>query len=154
MNTSLTWDEIAKMEANYSESKIQHICVQWFRKTHPDLMRNLISVPNGGFRLGRTGAVLSYEGLMPGAADLILLVPSVEAHTLCIEMKKPKAKGQREGKQSDVQMLWQEAVEKYGNVYVVCHGLLEFIRKVCSYMKDERCDELIEQARKYYHLYL
>lgn len=151
MKTNMTWDEIAKLETGFSESKIQHLCVAWFRKMFPDYYLNLISVPNGGYRLGKTGAILSYEGLMPGAADLILLVPSEKHHTLCVEMKTPKAKGKSAGRQSDKQKAWQEAVEATGNKYVVCHGLHEFVSAVGDYFGMDK-ELLLERARNIYFL--
>ena len=52
----MTEQEIIKSEQGYSESKIQHICVNWFRQTFPHVGNLLFAVPNGGWRGARAGA--------------------------------------------------------------------------------------------------
>lgn len=127
--------EILEIEKGYTESKIQHICVTWFRMTFPNVANLLFAVPNGGWRGGRAGATMVYEGQVRGVADLILLYPSGGKSSLCIEMKVPKSEKRHTGIQSDEQKAWQRLVESYGSTYVVCHGLLEFIRSVCAYLR-------------------
>ena len=126
--------DIKELERCYTESKIQHICVQWFRQTFPTVGNLLFSVPNGNLRQTRTAVICKYEGQVNGVADLILLYPSQGKCSLCIEMKVPKRKGGSAGKQSDAQKQWQQLVTKYGSEYVVCLGLIEFITSVCSYL--------------------
>ena len=108
----MTEKEILEAEKDYSEAKIQHTCVCWFRMTFPNVDRLLFSVPNGGWRGGRAGASMVYEGQVKGVADLILLFPSGGKASLCIEMKVPKRKGSRAGTQSDDQKSWQELVDR------------------------------------------
>lgn len=148
----MTADEINKSEQGYSESKIQHICVNWFRQTFPHVGELLFSVPNGGWRGGRAGASMVYEGQVKGVADLILLYPSGGKSSLCIEMKVPKRKGSSAGKQSDNQKAWQTLVERYGSTYVVCHGLMEFINAVCAYLQINS-QRYIQEALNKYPLY-
>ena len=100
----MTKDEILKLERTYSESKIQHTCVCWFRRTFPHVADLLFAVPNGG------------------------------KASLCIEMKIPKRKGSSAGSQSENQRAWQSLVEKYGSEYCVCHGIFEFVTNVCMYL--------------------
>lgn len=142
-------NDILEMEKTYTESKIQHICVSWFRRTFPHVGDLLFSVPNGGWRGGRAGAAMVYEGQVRGVADLILLYPSGGKSSLCIEMKVPKRKGSKAGKQSDDQIAWQSLVERYGSTYVVCHGLIEFIKAVCSYLQVSNKKYIIEALNKY-----
>ncbi|MBQ7204632.1 MAG: VRR-NUC domain-containing protein [Muribaculaceae bacterium] len=130
----MTQDEILQIERTYSESKIQHTCVCWFRQTFPNVADLLFAVPNGGRRDGRTGAMMKYEGAVSGVADLILLHPCGGKATLCIEMKVPKRKGSSAGKQSEQQREWQRLVEAHGSVYEVCHGIIEFVTAVCLYL--------------------
>lgn len=144
--------EILKAEREYSESKIQHICVTWFRMTFPHVGNLLISVPNGGWRGGKAGAMMKYEGQVKGASDLILLFPSHGKANLCIEMKVPKNRERRVGRQDLAQKEWQELVESYGSVYVVCHGLLEFIKAVCLYLHINH-QKYIDEATNKYPLY-
>lgn len=111
-----------------SESQLQHACLMWFRAQYPSLSLLLFAVPNGGKRDARTGAQMKYEGAVAGVADLILLVPKKGYASLCIEMKTPK------GVQSEHQRTWQRAAGKYGNRYVVCRSLEEFMNEVNAYL--------------------
>lgn len=145
----MTREEIAEAERGYSESKIQHTCVWWFRMTFPKAARLLFSVPNGGWRGGRAGASMVYEGQVNGVADLILLFPSGGKASLCIEMKVPGCRGSRAGTQSDEQKSWQELVERNGSVYVVCHGIVEFVTAVCRYLRVPAAPYIEEALNKY-----
>ena len=146
----MTENELLKIEEGYSESKVQHICVCWFRQTFPHVGNLLFAVPNGGWRGSRAGAMMVYEGQVKGVADLILLYPSGGKSSLCIEMKVPKRKnGRRVGTQSEEQIKWQILVERYGSTYVVCHGLLEFINAVCTYLRINPQRYVTEALFKY-----
>lgn len=145
----MTEQEITKTEQGYSESKIQHICVNWFRQTFPHVGNLLFAVPNGGWRGTRAGAQMVYEGQVKGVADIILLYPSGGKSSLCIEMKVPKKKGSSAGTQSTAQKEWQALVEQYGSTYVVCHGLIEFIQAVCSYLQINSQKYITEALNKY-----
>lgn len=148
----MTKKELLATEATYSESKIQHTCVCWFRQTFPHVAELLFSVPNGGFRTTKTGAMMQYEGQVSGVSDLILLFPSGGKASLCIEMKVPKKKGSRAGRQSESQEAWQKLVETYGSCYVVCHGLVEFVTEVCLYLRIDP-EPFVEKALNQYPLY-
>ena len=80
---------------------------------------------------------MRYEGQVSGVSDLILLYPKGGKASLCIEMKVPKRKGSRAGRQSEEQIAWQTLVEEHGSTYVVCHGLVEFVRAVCIYLQTD-----------------
>ena len=114
----------------HNESNIQIACVRWFRCMHPKLARLLFAVPNGGARNAVTGAILKAEGVVPGVADLLLLVPRNGYHGLAIEMKT------RTGRQSDSQREWQQEVEAQGYCYVVCHSFDDFRNEVDAYIVD------------------
>ena len=114
----------------HNESNIQIACVRWFRMQHPKLARLLFAVPNGGARNAVTGAILKAEGVVPGVADLLLLVPRHGYHGLAIEMKT------RTGRQSDSQREWQQEVEAQGYRYVVCHSFDDFRNEVEAYIVD------------------
>lgn len=148
----MTEKELLKIEEGYKESKIQHICVCWFRETFPHVGSLLFAVPNGGWRGARAGAMMVYEGQVKGVADLILLYPSGGKSSLCLEMKVPKRKGRYAGTQSEAQEEWQALVEKYGSTYVVCHGLIEFIKAVCNYLQIS-ADRYINEALNKYPIY-
>ena len=132
----MTESELLKLEQGYSETKIQHTCVEWFRDTFPKADRLLLSFANGGRRDKKSASMRKYEGVVAGAPDLILIYPSGGKATLCIEMKVPKAKGVRSaGRLADEQQAMRDQLVAHGSVYVVCHGLIEFITSVCTYLK-------------------
>lgn len=145
----MTEKEIAEVEQGYSESKIQHTCVCWFRQTFPHVGNLLFSVPNGGWRGGRAGASMVYEGQVKGVADLILLYPAGGKSSLCIEMKIPNKKGRKAATQSNDQEAWQALVERNGSTYVVCRGLIEFIKAVCRYLRINSEKYITEALNKY-----
>lgn len=148
----MTEKEIQILEQGYSESKIQHTCVCWFRQTFPHVAGLLFAVPNGGWRGSRAGAQMVYEGQVKGVADLILLYPAGGKSSLCLEMKVPKKRGSSAGRQSDEQVAWQALVERHGSTYAVCHGLIEFIKAVCSYLRINS-EKYITVALDKYPLY-
>lgn len=124
------------------EHNIQSACVRWFNLQWPQYRGLLFSVPNGGARNKATAGKLKAEGVVPGVADLILLVPDNyetlatprsgtwyhSIHALCIEMKTEK------GRQSPEQKEWAEKVRKYGYRYVVVRSLEEFIAVVNDHL--------------------
>lgn len=115
----------------HEESNIQTACVKWFRYQYPELAKLLIAIPNGGFRNQITAAIMKAEGVVAGAADLVLFVPKLSdgCGALCIEMKTPK------GTQSELQKEWQLAVEAQGYKYVLCRSVYEFACVVNGYLK-------------------
>ena len=113
---------------NHSESRLQQSCVYWFRLAYPEYAWCLISVPNGVATSATQGRILKAEGMVAGAADLLLLVPRHGYGCLCIEMKTEK------GRQRDSQKAWQEHVEAAGNKYVICRSFDDFREAVDGYM--------------------
>lgn len=122
------------------EYNIQAACVRWFNLQWPEYRGLLFAVPNGGARSKATAGKLKAEGVVPGVADLILLVPRcVKAHddegwyntihALCIEMKTAK------GRQSPEQKAWQRKVEDHGYRYRVCRSFDEFMAVVNGYLQ-------------------
>ena len=111
------------------EHRLQASCIHWFTLAYPRLYGRLFAVPNGGRRDMATGAKLKAEGVLPGVADLILLVRRGGYGALLIEMKTDK------GRQSDSQRWWQQTVCSDGEYkYVVCRSLDDFIREVEEYL--------------------
>lgn len=125
---------------NQDEHNLQSACVQWFNLQHRELRGLLFAVPNGGARSKATAGRLKSEGVVPGVADLILLVPKVVfsdgengriidvTPALCIEMKTDK------GRQSTEQKAWQAIVEAQGYKYAVCRSFDDFTRTVNEYL--------------------
>lgn len=66
-----------------SEDREQMLFIQWFRRTHPDVL--IFHIPNGGYRRPSEAARLKAMGVVPGIPDLF-----IPAWHLFIEMKKEK----------------------------------------------------------------
>ena len=114
------------------EHRIQCACVRWFNVQYPKLHGRLFAVPNGGRRDATTAAKLKAEGVVPGVADLVLLMSNRDYGALLIEMKTPK------GRQSDSQKKWEKIVCAEAEYkYVVCRSLDDFIREVGSYLGND-----------------
>lgn len=102
------------------ESRLQRMCVTWFRIQYPKLALLLFAVPNGGSRNAIEAARMKGEGVTAGVADLLLLVSGNGFHGLAIEMKVGR------NRQTDKQLAWQGAVEAQGYRYIVCRSFDEF----------------------------
>lgn len=146
---SVTTDMLYAMEQTYSESKIQHTCVKWFRDTHADIAQLMFAVANGGARTMKAGAICKYEGQLKGVADLLLLKGNGDYICLAIEMKTPKAKGKSAGAQKPEQKEWQTAIQSHGSKYVVCHGLVEFVTAVSDYLGERVLTNIDEALQRY-----
>lgn len=113
---------------NHQESQIQQACVRWFRLQYPHLKKLLIAVPNGGYRNAREAGIMKGEGVVPGVADLLLLVPMGGYACLGIEMKTEK------GRQSPNQKEWESEFIKYRNKYVICKNFDQFYAEINNYL--------------------
>ncbi len=125
---------------NNDEHQLQCACVRWFAYQYPQYNGLLFAIPNGSYRSKATAGKLKAEGVVPGVADLILLVPkcntyvyfggevTLSYHALCIEMKTEK------GRQSPEQHEWQAKVESQGYRYAVCRSFDDFTRTVNEYL--------------------
>ena len=114
---------------SWEEHRIQCTCVQWFRYQYPQYAPLLFAVPNGGQRNAITAAKLKAEGVVPGVADLLLLIPNHQFHGLCIEIKT------RKGRQSDKQKAWQAIIQKTGYQYQVTRNFEEFKQLIEEYLQ-------------------
>lgn len=105
---------------HHVESQIQRACVKWFRLQYKKLYPLLFSVPNGGQRDIRVAMVMKAEGIVAGVADMLFLYPAYGYHALCIEFKTEN------GRQSQAQKEWQQAVEEKGYKYVLIRNFTQF----------------------------
>lgn len=112
------------------ESNIQKAFVRWFRLKYPQYALVLTSVPNGGVRSKAEAAIMKGEGMVAGAADLLLLVPCGEYGALGLEFKTPI------GRQSPAQKAWQAAFETAGNRYAVVRSVEEAIAITNDYLNS------------------
>ena len=129
---------IAKTKANRrnEESQIQQACVRWFRIQYRKQWRLLFAIPNGAHLAGTSKQraikmrVMKAEGLLPGAADLFLAIPSGDLSGLFIEMKTAS------GKQQDSQKDFESAVVPVGYGYVICRSFDQFQTIVRLYLES------------------
>lgn len=110
------------------EHILQAACVQWFRLQYRHLAPLLFAVPNGGARSKATAGKLKAEGVVPGVADLLLLVHNGTSHGLAIEMKTPR------GRQSPEQKEWGLLVSAHGYRYEVCRSFDDFQAIIENYL--------------------
>lgn len=121
--------------SRHAESTLQQHCVAWFRWQYPQKYRLLFAIPNGAFLQGDAKqramrwAMLEKEGANKGTADLLLSIPRGEFHGLYIEIKTP------EGRQSDDQAAFEQAVLAEGYGYAMPRTFEEFQRVVKSYLE-------------------
>lgn len=113
----------------HPESRMQAMCVRWFRYTHQELASMLVAVPNGVATTEVQGRILKDEGMLSGVSDLLLLVPGNGGNILAIEMKTEK------GRQSDNQKWWQAEAERNGIRYEVCRSFDQFETLINDYLK-------------------
>ena len=114
-----------------NEGKIQAECFTWFHNTYPQYRGLLFHCPNENDRADSNpiqGAIRKSLGVVPGVADLILLVPRPGHGALLIEMKDAK------GTQKSRQVEWQKIVERQGYIYKICRSLEEFQEIIIKYL--------------------
>lgn len=116
----------------HSESSIQQACVSAFRAKYPWAAKLLIHVKNEECGGAKAGGIHKAEGVVAGASDLLLLIPSVFqagfCPYLCIEMKSEK------GRIRDSQLSYREHVQAVGSYYVICRSLDQFMNLADEYM--------------------
>ena len=128
---------------------MQQGAVKWFNLQYPQYRGLLVHIPNEGRRTikvinGRPvcigGAKLKAEGLVKGAADLVLFVPNKYFHGLCLETKvelfdySTGKEKKTKTYQSPEQKEWQALVESQGYRYEVYRNIDEFRKIVLEYM--------------------
>jgi hypothetical protein len=114
-----------------TESILQQNCVKWWRyyaSTKGIDPRFMISVPNGGKRDARTGALMKKEGAVAGVADLILFDPWGKQLPLFIEMKL------KDTYQSDSQKQFEKLYTEAGYKYTLCRNFPDFENAVNTYL--------------------
>lgn len=71
----------------------------------------VFAVPNGGSRYTLEAKTLKAEGCLAGVSDLIIVL---KGQTIFVELKRPDG-----GRQSEKQKIFQEEIEKRGQVYLI-----------------------------------
>lgn len=96
------------------EAEIQAAIIQHLRLlAPPDVI--FFAIPNGEHRSKRTGARLKAQGVLPGAPDLMFMLPDGSA--ACLEIKT------KTGRQSPEQRAFEARCLNIGVPYQVVHSL-------------------------------
>ena len=132
---------------------MQQGAVKWFNLQYPQYRGLLVHIPNEGRRTikvinGRPvcigGAKLKAEGLVKGAADLVLFIPNKFFHGLCLETKvelfdySTGKEKKTKTYQSPEQKEWQALVESQGYRYEVYRNIDEFRKIVLEYLDSKQ----------------
>lgn len=118
-----------------SETAIHKNCVRWWRIQYARFVYLLFHPANGGFRNPKEAAILHGMGVVSGVSDLILLIPNLEFHGLCIEIKTPAQYRTKNHGQSDNQIMFEKWVKAAGYDYQIATSVEQFIDIVSAYMK-------------------
>ena len=86
-------------------------------------------VANGGSRNPVEARNLKLQGVKAGVPDICLPVPNGRFTALYIELKRPDG-----GRVSEEQRGWLAALNRAGNLAVVCHGWDEARRVIEEYL--------------------
>ncbi len=139
-----------------AEDKLQTMCIERFDMAYPELSKMLIHVPNQRkckVRISAKGKPYSPErillarmGQRDGVSDLILLIKNSKHGNLCIEVKLRKGDiyridnknkmVDRTTYQSKEQHEWELNAMTYGNKYVICRSVDEFMKEVNEYLNS------------------
>jgi hypothetical protein len=117
--------------AKTSESSQQIALFAWAALEaiqRPEL-KNLFSIPNGGFRNPREAARLKAEGARAGVPDVCLAWPANGYHALYIELKVGK------NRTSEDQDKWLARLTQAGNKTAVCYGWEAARNEINNYLR-------------------
>ena len=132
---------------------MQQGAVKWFNLQYPQYRGLLVHIPNEGRRTIKVingkpvcigGAKLKAEGLVKGAADLVLFIPNKYFYGLCLETKvelfdySSGKEKKTKTYQSPEQKEWQALVESQGYRYEVYRNIDEFRKIVLEYMDSKQ----------------
>jgi hypothetical protein len=99
-----------------SEDKLQSECYLWFHNTYPELRGLLCYNLNNSMNRIR-GMMDKSMGLQPGRSDMVFYY---QGRAVMIEFKT------LDGRQSKVQMEWQQKIQQAGFYYYIIRSLEEF----------------------------
>ena len=113
------------------EARIQAACVAWLWNTYPKTRGCYIHIPNEGNRSSVIdGAARKALGLIAGAPDTFLFIPSKRYFGLAVEFKTET------GVQSQAQKDFQKRLEMNGYRYELCRSLEQFKTIIEEYLGD------------------
>ena len=126
------WCGVMMMNAVPTEAEEQRALFQWAKLSlvkYPEL-ELLYHIPNGGSRNPIEAHNLRLQGVQPGVPDICLPVPRGIYSALYIELKRRKG-----GRVSEDQRGWIGALNRAGNLAVVCAGWDEAREAIERYLR-------------------
>lgn len=113
------------------EEEMQKACARWFDYAFPNLRLLLHHSPNEGLlpKTARDGAKRKAMGVRAGFPDFIFLLPRNGYAFFAIELKT------KDGRQSDRQKAYEEAVSAAGGKYEIVRSLYDFMQAITDYLK-------------------
>jgi hypothetical protein len=132
------WDDRCYVEAGYGDATYG----LYAEPTLP-VMKRLFAIANGGARgddqrsKAIRGGQLKAEGVKKGVPDVMLPAPWIDRRYcgLLIEMKRPKAEGQSQGKASAEQSDWIGYLRSVGYAVSVCFDWISAAKDIQSYVE-------------------
>ena len=112
-----------------SEHEEQAAFFSWLEWAFPQLYEVAFAVPNGGYRMKKTAAMLKAEGVKKGVPDVFILYRTPRWSGLVIEMKT------KEGKLTYDQRGWLSRLNSQGFGVCTAYGWDEARKWVEEYMK-------------------
>lgn len=138
------WDELSYTTAGHAIATYGPAnCpgIQPLRRAH--------AIANGGQRDKITAGKLKAEGVKPGVPDIFLPIPTFDGVPpfdfktdrllycgLYVEMKRPKAEGQRAGSTSDDQDGWIAYLRSVGYAVSVCFTWEQAAKQIQAYVEQ------------------
>lgn len=113
------------------EEEMQKACTRWFDYAFPNLRLLLHHSPNEGLlpKTVRDGAKRKAMGVRAGFPDFIFLLPRKGYAFFAIELKT------KDGRQSERQKAYEEAVSAAGGKYEIVRSLDDFMQAITDYLK-------------------
>lgn len=121
------------MMACATEAQEQKALFEWAERAKgrmPELAL-MFHIANGGTRDRIEARHLKEQGVKPGVPDICLPVPRKGYSALYIELKREKG-----GKVSDAQRGWIHALNRAGNLAVVCKGAGAAMTTIIDYLRQ------------------
>lgn len=112
------------------EQKALFEWAEWAVGKYPALAL-MFHIPNGGSRNKIEAHNLKMQGVRPGVPDICIPVANATYHALFIELKR-----RRGGKVSDEQRGWIAALNRAGNLAVICKGWEEARDVILEYFRN------------------
>lgn len=135
---------MSKIYKEGSELTLQRNLVKWFRLQYPKQQKHLIRIGNEGKKSPVTGKIDKQTGLVVGASDLFLAIPSNGFAGLWLELKREGAKITPSNKEHhDRQISFLNCMREVGYAGYMVWGFDEAKDAIQQYLKKEEKSSII-----------